>query len=385
MRQAVGKAFFALIRFSINDVKLGDDEKNLITLETLPILFQLAKNHDVAHLVGDALDKNGLLPDGSEVKKRFIRERDMSFWRYEQQRYELENICKALENAKIKFIPLKGSVLRKYYKEPWMRTSCDIDVLVHKENLTKAISELQNNLNYSYESTGNHDAHLYSKSGVHLELHYQLNHSQEKWTAVLDNVWNHLHSGDVYHAVMTNEMFYFYHIAHMAEHFKVGGCGVRSFLDLHLLKKHVAYNQEVLAELLEKGGLKAFDRAVCALADYWFTDGEESPVVLELNDFILNAGMYGDMKNRVAIEKAQKKSKIKVLFSRIFLPYSQLKYQYPNLQKHPIFYPFYVVKRWFKLLKKENRVRAKMEFVETTQTDSSKQKKIANLLKDLEL
>ena len=83
------KILFALIRFSINDVRLEDDEKNLITLETLPFLFQLAKNHDVAHLVGDALDKNGLLPDGSEVKKRFIRERDMSFWRYEQQLYEL--------------------------------------------------------------------------------------------------------------------------------------------------------------------------------------------------------------------------------------------------------------------------------------------------------
>lgn len=29
---------------------------------------------------------------------------------------------------------------------------------------------------------------------------------------------------------MKEEMFYFYHIAHLAKHFEVGGCGIRQII-----------------------------------------------------------------------------------------------------------------------------------------------------------
>lgn len=365
--------------------EITNETKNLITEEFLKDLFKLSKQHDLAHLVGNALDKNGLLPDNSDAKSRFLKERNMAIFRYEQIQYEIDQICDVLEQAKIQFIPLKGSVMRQYYPEPWMRTSCDIDVLVHEEDLQKAIDFLKSELNYRYESTGNHDAHLFSESGVHLELHYKLEPNDEQWNVVLEKIWDNLVEKNAGRCVLTQEMFYFYHVAHMVVHFKVGGCGVRPFLDLYLLKKHTTYNKTKLDEMLEQGGLIAFNNAVCALSDYWFADGEESPIVLELNDFILNAGMYGDMKNRVSIEKAKKKSKFKILWSRIFLPYSQLKYQYPTLQKCSILYPFYTIKRWFKLLKKENRKRATKELRETTQGDKEKQARIAKLLKELEI
>ena len=67
----ISHIMFALLRFEINGMQLCDEVKNLITPEALPALFKLSKKHDLAHLVGDALDKNGLLPDGSEAKKRF--------------------------------------------------------------------------------------------------------------------------------------------------------------------------------------------------------------------------------------------------------------------------------------------------------------------------
>ena len=73
MQQAVEKVFFALISFEINGDELCDEIKNLITPDILPALFKLSKRHDLAHLVGDAFDKNGLLPDGTEAKKRFLQ------------------------------------------------------------------------------------------------------------------------------------------------------------------------------------------------------------------------------------------------------------------------------------------------------------------------
>ena len=135
MQRTVEKVFFALIRFEINGDELCDEMKNLITPDALPALFKLSKRHDLAHLIGDALDKNSLLPDESEAKKRFLQERNMAVFRVEQLRYEYEQVFATLEELEVDYLPLKGTVLRKYYSEDWMRTSADVDILVHKMDL----------------------------------------------------------------------------------------------------------------------------------------------------------------------------------------------------------------------------------------------------------
>ena len=70
MQRVVEKIFFALIRFEINGTDIDNDIKNSITPEVLPALFHLSKKHDLAHLIGDALDKNSLLPDGLGINER---------------------------------------------------------------------------------------------------------------------------------------------------------------------------------------------------------------------------------------------------------------------------------------------------------------------------
>ena len=163
---------FSLLRFEMCETPIDKETKNLITPELLPALYKLSKSHDMVHLVADALDKNGLLPDGTEAKKRFLQQRSMAIYRYEQINYELEEICRVLAEEEIEHIPLKGSVIRQYYPEPWMRTSCDIDLLVRTEKVDKAASLLQEKLHYKNEGKGPHDISLFSESGVHLELHY---------------------------------------------------------------------------------------------------------------------------------------------------------------------------------------------------------------------
>lgn len=385
MKQLVKEVLFTLIRSQIKGTELNVDVKNLITLENLPLLYKVAKKHDLAHLICQALEKNGLLADGGEVKTYFEKERNMAIFRYTQMQYELEQICKTLDDAKISYIPLKGSVIRAFYPEPWMRTSCDIDVLVKKEDLENAIETLKTKLEFTCEKIGGHDAQMYSPIGVHLELHYKLNSNSPLEEGVLSQVWSHVKSFDNPHCEMTEEMFYFYHIAHMAGHFKVGGCGIRTFLDLYLLRKNLTYNDEKLRDLLKAGGLEAFFDAVCAVADFWFGDCEKTPLIAEIENYILNAGMYGDMKHRVAIQQKERGGSARYLLSRIFMPYSQLKFVYPRLQKHPILFPFYQVKRWCNLLKKDSRKNSINELKETLNGDEEKKKRVTQLLKDLEL
>ena len=150
-----------------------DKSQYTLTDEELVKLYKLAKSHDLAHLVGDALIKNNLIEDG-EIKAKFQKQIMLAVYRYEKINYELGRLRKVLNEAKIPFIPLKGSVLRRYYPEPWMRTSCDIDVLVHESDLERAVSALTSAAGYKADSKGSHDVGMFSDSGVHLELHYSL-------------------------------------------------------------------------------------------------------------------------------------------------------------------------------------------------------------------
>lgn len=376
------KIFFSLIRFEITGTELSEETKNLITDEVLPSLFQLARKHDLAHLVADALAKNGLLQNGSKAQKYFSQELNLVLCRYEQQNYELLALCEVLEGAKIPFIPLKGSVIRKFYPVPWMRTSCDIDILVKKEDLRRAIAVLEEKLNYKCNSIGSHDAQIYSPSGVHIELHFTLTKSNSKpaLCALFESVWDYDKDSSSYNRKMENGINYCYLIAHMAGHIREGGCGVKPFLDVWLLNS----NSKQDKSQLEKVGLLNFANAVESLSKVWFENKEPTELDLELSNYVLTGGVYGSMQNRVASKTSDGKKKT-YLLSRIFMPYRELKYKYPKLQKHPILYPFYTVKRWFNLLNKETRNAKLKEFNEVKFGNDAEKNRIAKLLSDLDI
>ena len=169
------KIIHAMMELIASEVcgKSIDKSQYSLTDEELAKLYKLAKSHDLAHLVGDALIKNNLIGD-SEVKAKFQKQMMLAVYRYEKINHELGRLRKVLNEAKIPFIPLKGSVLRRYYPEPWMRTSCDIDILIHESDLERAVAMLVDKLAYKREFKGSHDISLFSDYGVHLELHYSL-------------------------------------------------------------------------------------------------------------------------------------------------------------------------------------------------------------------
>ncbi len=325
-----------------------------LLLERLQEVYKLAKKHDMAHLVAVGLGKNGLLDKGNPIAQKFLQEEIKAVYRYEQLNYELEEISATLENAKISFIPLKGSVLRAYYPESWMRTSCDIDILIHKEDVDKSSQILLEKLNYHLENSGSHDVSFYSPSGVHLELHYTLIEGGilEKVDALLEKVWDFsLPAIDKeYQRTLHGEMFYFYHIAHMAKHFQNGGCGVRPFIDLHVLSER-GFLSEATIVLLKEGGLWKFAENANALTEVWFGNGAHTQITKQMENYILNGGVYGNTENRVAAQQVKKGGKCKYLCTRIFMPYDELKFKYPILQKHKWLTPIMEVRRWFNLLK----------------------------------
>ncbi len=384
----VSNIMFALIRFEISGTELCKDVKNLITPDILPTLFKLSKRHDLAHLVGCALDKNGLLSEGSEARKWFLNERNMAVCRYEQQQYELEQICQALDNARIPFIPLKGSVIRQYYPEPWMRTSCDIDILVSKDLADTAKEYLVENLHYTVKGKNSHDISMYAESGVHLELHFDLieDFVFEKSKAVLKDIWEValIKENCEYHCEMSDEVFYFYHIAHMAKHFRNGGCGIRPILDDWILNQTQS-NEKARQYLLKEGHLNTFADKIRQLSASWFAGVPHTPFNLLVEQYILHGGVYGNIENRVVVQQATKGGKFRAILSRVFLPYYLLKVQFPVLEKHKILMPFCQIVRWWHLLFGKRTKLAKREFEANMSVSKDKKERIEILLKGLGL
>ncbi len=364
---------FALLYSAISGTKLKDKEISQYSEEYFPKLLKISDKHDVSHLVILGLKQNGLISkDAIEIEEHLLK----AVCRYELLNYEYLQLCDGLDKAEIPFIPLKGAVLRSYYPAPWMRTSCDIDILVHNSDLEKAVLYLINNLNYTERERTSHDVSLFSPTGNIVELHYDLveegraNNAINILSSVWDNVYLKENSGFCYQ--MTDEFFYFYHIAHMAKHFENGGCGIRSVIDLWILDRISDLDRDKRDELLDLGGLLRFANVARKLSRVWIEGEEADELSLQMQDFILQGGVYGTSKNRVVIQQTKKGGQIGYIVSRIFAPYTKLKGYYPILEKHPWLAPFMQVRRWSMLVNPDIAKKAKSEIKVNHNIDKSK-------------
>ena len=126
-------------------------------------------------------------------------------------------------------------------------------------------------------------------------------------------------------------------------------------------------------------------KALEQLVMVWFDHEDADELTDELGEYILTGGVYGTFETKTAMQQSLKKNKISYFFSRLFLPYSQMKFRYEKLQKFPILYPNYIVKRWFLLFRKDTKDRAVKELNQATRGDKAVKERTEKLLKELEL
>lgn len=362
-------------------------------------LFRLSKKHDIAPIVGDALNKCGAfehLPVDIEesereaiakIKTKFDEQIFTAVYRYENINNELKEIRRVLSESKIPFIPLKGSVIRQYYPEPWLRTSCDIDILVKEADADKASKALAEHLQYKINEKGQHDISLFSLSNIHVELHFKLMDIEFKQVSALRDIWS---GGEItpvsgYEYRMSKELFLLYHIYHMAKHFVHGGCGIKPFIDLWIIKNKIGFDGGKAQKMLQESGLLAFYERSIDLMGVWFEGKPHNSVTQEMEDYILQGGVYGTLEQQLAMSQNKKGGKFRHLLSKIFLSYEQMKVYYPSVKKCPIMFPFYQVRRWFRILFCGGR-KAAMNEIKLNQSLSEEKKQSAkNLIDELGL
>lgn len=375
------KLLFYLIR---NQIKGENLPENLyLSGEIMPQLYRLSVWHDLAHVVGNALICNNLFSN-DKMLELFNQQIFLAVYRYEQQKAELEKISEAFNSAKIIFIPLKGVVVREFYPEPWMRTSCDIDILIHEEDVDKAQAVLIENGYKTDSKKGLHDIHFYNEN-IHIELHYNVCEGVSQIDELLSKVWDYSEKVAGYKYAEKTEYYVFHHVAHMAYHFLAGGCGIRPFIDLWLLQQKGFYDEEKLLPLLEKSNLVKFYRSVCKLMNLWMNGGEYDELAAQLNKYIISGGIYGNKDNESVVGAANHKGKKRYIFKIAFPSYKRMCIIYPSLKKHKLLLPFYYIHRiYIKVLGRDrNKVKSKINKTMSQQNDKISDMKL--LLKALDL
>lgn len=396
------KILMDILRSELRREEFDVDRILSMSEDELSKLYKLASHHELAHVVGKKIVKSGRVTSPTGILEAFTDAYDLASVIFIHQNIVFGQICTAFENAGISYIPLKGSVLRKYYADPSIRKSCDIDVLIKKDQLSEAVELLASENKYVIGRRLSKDISLTSESGVHVELHFGLIGYSNFKTAdgekspdrLFENIWEEAipDRSKHYRFDMKPETFLVYHIAHMAKHFISGGCGIKPFMDLWIIERNFFFDRAEVQKTLGNSGLYRFYKSSVDLSRKWFDGEDQKPetacgdsdeLLQSMEDYILSGGVYGSIGNNIAASQAAKGGKVGYILSRIFLKYDILKLRYPILCKYPILTPAMEVVRWISVIGQGSFRRLKNEAGKSMDTSAEKRDSVGKMLEDL--
>lgn len=316
-----------------------------------------ARDQSVLNIIAYAAEKLHSKPDGQTMK--YLEEFRMQKVVVEaQQELAAVDTCEELEKSGIKHMLLKGSVLKNYYPIPDMRTMSDIDILIDPEHCERIIQRFVDD---GFTFVGEGDLHSNVKKGnVYIEFHHSMVDScHEVLSAYYCDGFSraHLKKGKNFEYELSNEDFYVFLIAHIAKHYRFGGTGIRSLLDIYVFENAVpGLNFDYIESELKKIGLLLFYKKVRRIAFNWY--GGDFPGQFDImSEYIVSGGVYGirgtEMQNSYIFDHIDENirfQKIKTLFKIAFLGYDEMKIRYPALENKKILLPVFWIIRFFETM-----------------------------------
>ena len=285
------------------------------------------------------------------LTETMLKDEAKAVYNYTQRKVSLNEISEVFEKESIPYIPLKGSVLCDYYPYPWMRTSSDIDVLIHEEDIKNAIQALKLYTDFEYLRHDRHDVHFVNKS-VHLELHFSFEYSIEKIDKALSDPWDSIvKPDDSYRCSFTPEYNLFYIVTHAAKHFiQNGGIGIRPILDIYFLKTYSVFDEKRFMAYCDEAGVSGFYKQCCKLIDVWFNKESHDDISKIFENIVISGGVFGSKYLKLVSNKRNDSGR-RYIGRRIFKSSEEIKNYFPVCRKHPILVPYYQVVRWTRMLR----------------------------------
>ena len=339
------------------------DEQIVLTEESCKKLYRIGAQQSILPIIWSGV-KDLDIP--GDWKQRFDKGCAKDLRAYVLRDYYLGKIREAFDEPGIPYVLLKGSVIRELYPEVWMRTSCDIDILVHEEDLDRAVEQIEAKTDFKSGKRQYHDIPM-TNGIISLELHFSIKEDMDNIDSLLSRAWEFSAStgmGTMYR--FSPEYQLFHAVAHMSYHMVHGGLGIRPFIDLWLMRKKMACDEGLLREYCASCDLLKFYELACQLADVWMENTPHSETTTLLEDYCLRGGVFGNREQREASRQREKRGN-RYLLSRIFVRASFMQELYPELKRKPYLLPIYQIRRWISLLKKDRRKQIRSEIARTNQ------------------
>lgn len=320
-------------------------------------LLDLANKHQVYNIIISAIKDN---PDVSDKQKQNFKNYNLSeISRMIVVGNERNNIYSFLEENKIKYMPLKGLVIRDYYPNQSMRQMSDNDILFDV-SYRDEISNFMKKNGYKCVATGENTDDYHKEPYCTFEFHKTLFFKEQDFCPVFDNLWEKAVRDEehsfMYHMDVSD--VYIYSVCHMYKHFSTAGCGIRFLADNYLIlnKEEKNLDWDYINSFLSSCGILDFERKTRQLAFKLFDGGELDNDELSLFETIMNFGIFGNgtvrLRNKIesmntsSVEEAKKK----IIKDRLFPPKKKMVADYRILEKKPYLLGAVYVYRLFKAL-----------------------------------
>lgn len=311
----------------------------------------LAKKQQVYSIIAPVL--SGItMPE--EQSKELILYNQNELLRLIAMKNEQEQLENELEKAGIKFMLLKGSLLRNYYPQLKMRQMSDVDILYDFSKRDKLL-EIMKNREYTLISDGGNSDDFTKKPFYTFEFHHRLFKDAYGFCPEFDFVWDNAvqDSDNCYKYNMSVEDLYLHSAAHMYKHYIFGGFGIRFFIDTYLLvtAEENSWNQEYIDKNLKEMGIFDFERLVKKISFNLMNNEELDSEQTEFFNKVTDSGIYGSHEYDVSevyenIKRNTGKSSVfSYILTRLFPSKKQMKSIYPQLETKPFLIPYYYIKR----------------------------------------
>ena len=317
------------------------------------------------HLSAFLWDAGSRLSD-ARVVNAWEKDRDAAALKDLLLTEEKETVDRALSATGIRFLYLKGSVLKRYWGDPSFRYMGDMDFLYEGDD--EALKNALESVGYTAKIFTSRDfSHHFvfcKDTWFTLEPHYALFNSDdpfaEKLTGLFDRAKPDPDLPGRY--AISEEDLYLHCLLHARRHIVNGGIGVRSFLDFAFLFR--AYpdlpERERVKTFLRAEALEQFEtrvrRIATLLSDPSMTPDAEDEEELAV---LFGSGLFGSVEKQFGnqLDTESKRSRfprLRFLLKRAFPPLLGMARRKIRAPLSWIVYPFFWLRRVFRMLFSKN-------------------------------
>lgn len=333
--------------------------KTLPDMCDLAEIQELARKHQIENLI-----YYGAANCGVDTALPVMKELFVSTYKYmymdQRQRQQLQKLMAAFDANEIRYLPLKGMLLKHLYPKTDMRIMGDADILIHEEQYPR-IREIMQESGFVFDYETDHEI-VWKISGLTLELHKKLVPERSReFYAYFGTGWDFAvqSAANPYRYEFSKETNMLFLFTHFTKHYIGSGIGIRHLVDLWVYWcSNPDLKQDYILQGLKKMSLDKFYENVMHTTRVWF-EGEKPSAVSEfITSFIFANGVYGTHTNAIMAYAArdsryhggQKRSNTERLVRAVFPGCKELNVEYPVLKKASVLLPCIWIVRGFRIL-----------------------------------